>query len=239
MRILVLVCILLMQVTGVLAHGHLWYDRYAGLENIKKVVILPIEGEKDFFEAEGYLDEKLEGKIEDTYFSSVAPANRASEDILAPSDHYEFFLHTQFADEKERAAAVRERLAADAYLVCRVRENRVQTDWSPETYTTVTITNYMYERGGPHGDRRYNEHSYTTGHLIPGGYVYLHCLDLDWALYDAEGNPLMLYNTGLKQYGTSEVRQFKELLKEFAREMKDARKALKKAQKEKKEREEA
>jgi len=224
MRIFILVCVfLLVAGSEAFAYGHLWYNQFAGIKNIKKIVVYPIDGMKHFETAEEKLMDYSEKKIEGVYFTLLKPPNEEAQKILRPNEDHAYMLQ-DFANEKARAWAVRERSGADAYLICRVRENVVQKDLSPEKAVNVEIKSWTEERGGPNGDRTYNESSYHTTHIIPAQYVYLHILDLEYSLYDLNGNKIMTFNNRLQGYGTSEQAQFQTLLKEFAKELSRAKK---------------
>ena len=122
------------------------------------------------------------------------------------------------------AKAVKDITGADAYLVCKIRENSVQRDWSPETICYVTREEYTEERNGPDGYKKYNESSHEKRFVVEGQYVYLHLLNLEYCLYNTFGQKIMLMNNQLQEYGTSEKDQFEDLLKEFAKELQKAKK---------------
>ena len=59
---------------------------------------------------------------------------------------------------------------------------------------------------------------------IPGQYVYLNILNLEYCLYDTNGKKIMLLQHRTQGYNTNEEEQFKNLLTEFSKEFKEARK---------------
>ncbi len=218
-----LLCTLLMLLISVsgYARAHVWYDKDAGIANFKKIAVFPIQGTKGFIGAEDAWKDMLQKNAKKVYFSLLQPDNSQLGGLLEANVDYERLLG-DFPDEATRARAVIEATNADAYLICRIREDRIQTDWSPETECIVSMQAYTEESGGPGGYRKYDESSWTQSHVIPGQYVYLYLLNLDYTLYDDQGKKIMVCTNRAQDYGTTEDKQFKELLKEFSKELKIA-----------------
>lgn len=220
----ILFTLLLMLISGhVFADAHVWYDKYAGIDKVKKVVVFPVVGTKNIVGIEDVWKDLLTKRVKGTYFTLLQPDNSQMSLIVDANKDNEALLRN-FPTEQARAKAVKETTGADAYLVCKVRENRVQRDWSPETTCYVTIEEYTVESGGPDGYKKYNESSHEKRFVVEGQYVYLHLLNLEYCLYNTKGEKIMLMNNQLQEYSTSEKEQFEDLLKDFAKELKEAKK---------------
>lgn len=221
----VFICTLLMllvSATG-FARNHVWYDKTAGIDKLKKVVVFPINGEKSFIIAEDVWKDFLTKNAKDVHFTLLMPDNQQMSLIVEQNEEYLTLLQ-EFATEAARGQAVKEKTGADAYLVCSIRENRVQTDWSPEKVCEVEMNSYTESVGGPDGYQKYNEKYWTVFHTVPGQYVYLNFLDLEYTLYNIQGRKIMLLQHKTQGYDTNEEEQFRSLLAEFAKEFKRARK---------------
>ena len=223
MRILICTVLMMLMSVSAFARNHVWYDKDAGISTMKKIVVFPIEGTTTYQGAYGALTDNLSKRIKNIHFTVLQPGNAQASRIMATNDRLAALLG-DFPSEEARAQAVQEATAADAYLICRVREDRVQQDWSPETECAVTIEEYTEETGGPDGTRRYDASSYVTTHVVPGQYVYLHLLNLDYALYDGQGRKIMLVQNNAKGYGCTQEGLYKDLFKEFSKELKVANK---------------
>ena len=220
----VLFTLLLMMISSsVFADAHVWYDKYAGIDKIKKVVVFPVVGTKNIVGVEDVWKDFLTKRVKGTYFTLLQPENTQMSLIMEANTEYEKLLKT-FSSEQDRAKAVKDITGADAYLVCKIRDNSVQRDWSPEKTCYVTIDEYTVESGGPDGYKKYNESSHEERFVVEGQYVYLHLLNLEYCLYNTSGQKIMLMNNQLQEYGTSEKDQFEDLLKEFAKELQKAKK---------------
>lgn len=223
MKSLLFTLLLMMISSSVFADAHIWYDKYAGIDKIKKVVIFPVEGTKNIVGVEDVWKDFLTKRVKGTYFTLLQPENTQMSLIMEANTEYEKLLKP-FSTEQERAKAVKDITGADAYIVCKIRDNSVQRDWSPEKTCYVTIDEYTVESGGPDGYKKYNESSYEKRFVVEGQYVYLHLLNLEYCLYNTFGQKIMLMNNQLQEYGTSEKDQFEDLLKEFAKELQKAKK---------------
>lgn len=223
MRILICTVLMMLMSVSAFARNHVWYDKNAGISTMKKIVVFPIEGTTTYQGAYGALTDNLSKRIKNIHFTVLQPGNAQASRIMATNDRLAALLG-DFPSEEARAQAVQEATAADAYLICRVREDRVQQDWSPETECAVTIEEYTEETGGPDGTRRYDTSSYVTTHVVPGQYVYLHLLNLDYALYDDQGRKIMLVQNNAQGYGCTQEGLYKDLFKEFSKELKVANK---------------
>ena len=209
--------------SSVFANAHVWYDKYAGIGKIKKVVVFPVVGTKNIVGVEDVWKDFMTKRVKGTYFTLLQPENTQMSLIMEANTEYEKLLKT-FSSEQDRAKAVKDITGADAYLVCKIRDNSVQRDWSPEKTCYVTIDEYTVESGGPDGYKKYNESSHEERFVVEGQYVYLHLLNLEYCLYNTSGQKIMLMNNQSQEYGTSEKDQFEDLLKEFAKELQKAKK---------------
>ena len=219
MRVVIMCLLKLLIGNTAFAAPQLWYDKTVPFKNIKKIVVLPIEGEY-YPNAANDWKKKLEDKVKKIHFSFLE-IERTIDPFIEENADYDYILNTEFASEEERGRAIQEKTAADAYLICKVRVNEEQTDWSPETECDVTISRYTTDSGGPDGYQRYDESSYDTTYTVEGQWVSLHRVELDYYMYDTNGNKIMLLKNKTQGYDEREDAQFRELFKEFAEELKD------------------
>lgn len=204
-----------------MADGHIWYDKAANIGAIKKIVVFPVVGKKSFTAVEDVWKDSLSKSLKNIHFTLLTPDNNQLEMLLQNNDEY-LSLLKDFPSEEERARAVKEVTGADAYLVCNVRENYIQKDWSPETRCLVTLESYTEDSGGPEGYKRYDESRTEVYHTVCGRWVYLNVLNLDFSLYNNEGRKILLSTNSDYGYGTNEEELFKKLLKGFNKELKVA-----------------
>lgn len=222
-RICLAILLLMLCSSTVFAKGHLWYDKDSGLGQCKKIVVFPVEGQYEFLQANDVLGNNIEQRLKGVAFTILARNSQESL-IMQDNANLAYLRNTEFSDERERGAAVKEKTNADFYLLCRVREARIQSDWSPEVTEYVTLSAYTVESGGPSGYRKYDESSWTVPYTVEGQYVDLHLLDLEYILYNKQGEKVMLFQNRRQGYGTSEELQFKDCLKEFTVALRDAKK---------------
>lgn len=223
MRTILCTLLLLLISTNAFAHSHVWYDKNAGISSMKKIVVFPLEGIPSYTDAYNALVQTLSGRIKNMHFTMLYQPNSQARILMQSNDRLKSLLK-DFPTEEARAQAVQEATVADGYLVCRIREDRTQIDMSPETSTYVTMEDYTEESGGPNGSRRYDDSSYETVHIIPAKPVFLNLLNLDYTLYDHEGKKVMLVQNNMQNYDLSKENLYKELFKEFAKELKNANK---------------
>ncbi len=216
------------------AYNSIWYDVSAGIPKMKKIVVLAMEGETGYPAAEEYLVHRLENKVKGIHFSLVKPHGDLAGRILAERA-YDKELLKKFPSEEKRAAAVYDNTGADAYLVCAIRENRVQTDRSPRTEVEVTMRRYtkeFEERGKwwqPDRElRTYNQQEWTQHHVIPEQYVHLRRITLEYTLYDIRGKKILTMKDRKYSYVYNEKELFEDSLKEMAEEMRDIKKGKRK-----------
>lgn len=211
MKIFLLMLMMIMIHNSAFAYAHIWYDKMAGINALKNVVMFPIVGADGYSDWDLILQERLTKKVKGVGFS-VLPT-----EVL---DLYPNALTTDLA----KAQVVKEMTEADAYLVCKIREKSVKKDWSPEKECYVEMEAYTEVTNGPRGDKRFDESTWTETFVVPGQYVYLKTLVLDYCLYNTNGEKILLLSNRTQGYQVSESQQFEELAKEFAEEFKDAKK---------------
>lgn len=215
--------ILLMFSINAFAHNHVWYDKSAGIGKLRKVVVFPINGHKNVKDIEDLWKDYLTKRNKNVYFALLTPDNAQESMIIVQNEDYLTLLN-DYATEADRAKAVKEKTGADAYLICNIRTNKIQTDWSPEKVCYVNMTSYTRITDAPDGDRTINRQTWSVRHVVPGQYVYLNILNLEYCLYDTNGNKIMLLQHRIQGYNTNEEEQFKNLLTEFSKEFKEAKK---------------
>ena len=221
MKTLILSLVLMLLHGCVFAYGNVWYDKDSALGKTTKIVIFPIEGKHADSDADAYLYKTLKSKVKGVYFYTFSKQNEKSQ-LLLEENQDNKYLQGQFADEKARGAAVEEYLAADAYIICKVREYATLKRISPEIKTTVTIKDWMEESGGPDGYKTWNETSHDEEHIVPEKEVSIDILELDFYMYDTQGNKIMLFNRQKQGYS-----MFEDIIKEYADEVKNAKKSAK------------
>ena len=80
----------------------------------------------------------------------------------------------------------------------------------------------MEESGGPDGYKTWNETSHDEEHIVPEKEVSIDILELDFYMYDTQGNKIMLFNRQKQGYS-----MFEDIIKEYADEVKNAKKSAK------------
>lgn len=220
-KFLTMLMMLLMMSSTVSAYGVFWYDRHAGLERWKKVVIFPLmdanephdflisrdETSLRYWENK-YLMEQFEKKIKNMHTIRLAPDIKEKGEILL--DKYSMLLEP-FESEKARAEAVFEQTGADMYLIPSFRRQ------------TVTIGNYnrlRYDFGtqswvGDY-DRNGDEHI-----SIEGMKNYLNVMELYIKGYDVEGNEVLSFSDTQHDYISDEQYQFRDIAKYIRKNMED------------------
>lgn len=226
MKALILSLLLVMIHSCAFAYATVWYDKGSILGKATKIVVFPIQGLKEYKQADSYLQDKLQEKVKKVYFPLLVAPNAQSQKLIEENQDYKY-LTGYFPDEKARGLAVEEHLAADAYIIVKARENRSCKDYSPETKTTVTISTWMEESGGPDGYKKWNEISHEEEHIIPADENRRYLLTLDFYMYDTNGNKIMLCTASKEEYYKSEDDFAREFIKEYANEVKKAKKATK------------
>lgn len=121
MRILIVSLLLVFMNSCAFAYSNIWYDKESALAKATKIVIFPIQGTRSYSMADSYLQDKLKDKVKGVYFSLLSVPNSKSSQLVAANKDFSY-LTGSFPDEQSRGAAVDERLAADAYIICKVRD---------------------------------------------------------------------------------------------------------------------
>lgn len=173
------------------------------------------EGTEAFAE-NNRLWERLNKKLKGHNFLRLA---RGIQEERVLSGDYSYLMN-EYKSETERAKAIADATMSDAYLLPRFRENWVRIDHSPETYVEVTLKSWTEETGGPNGDRKYDERSWTEGHTIPAKDMPCRIMDIEYELLGDTGEKIITYENSARRYFTSEKDMFKELTEEFMDDLK-------------------
>ena len=200
-KILTLTGLCLMSCISAWAHGALWADNEQ-LRQVNKVVILPFEGPRRYYGGEAYLQDALSKRNKDTQFILVADAQGNPQEIAR-------------------------RYGANAYVITYIRENDVRQDWSPDLKYSYNYRYYKEETNGPHGTRRHDDHSYYTTQYFNGCNVAMQKVNMDFVMYNTNGNVIMTMQDRNYSYSNSEESLTKDILKEMAISWRDAKKDAK------------
>lgn len=220
--------------SNVSAHEIFWYDRDVGFDHFERVVIFPLsnawesqnnyrrgeEGTRNF-KLNAYLEERLSKKLDKVLFIRLAEEIHELDEIT--TQRYENLL-APFPDEESRAAAVEEALMADAYIVPRFRENRVQVDTSPRREWDIQLSSWTEITGGPNGNETLNEKSRMEHFVLPEMKIYLHCMTVEFTGYDKNAKKILTSVQQNRSYNVNEEGQFKNLVKDFQEVFGDAKK---------------
>ena len=165
LRICLCTLTLLMLTVSAFAHNHVWYDKSAGIGKLRKVVVFPINGHKSVNDIEDLWKDYLTKRAKNVYFALLTPDNAQESMIVVQNEDYLSLLN-DYPTEADRAKAVKEKTGADAYLICNIRTNRVQTDWSPAKACYVNMTSYTRITDAPDGDRTINRQTWSVRHIV-------------------------------------------------------------------------
>ena len=204
------------------AFGNLWYDLDSRFGEATTIAVLPIE---DLVNNRFRYDENVIARLQKDM--------KKIEFIPIVSGQFQ----QRFENESERAAAIYELTGAEYYIAPRIFQNHFQTDVSPEKTVTVTLKTYMKISGSPDGqqDGTYDERSWNEYHTIPSATVYFRMMELDYTLYDSEGNEVFMFDNKAYEHTSSEQGILNKLTKDFSDVFEDVkndnRKAVKKRDK--------
>lgn len=191
--------LLLVSCVNAFAHGATWVNNEE-LKKVSSVAILPLQGEACYSGAETFIRDNLAKRNKDTNFM-VVPGGEPQE--------------------------IATRYGANAYIITTVRENSVRQDWSPEIYYEFTQHAYSEEKGGPKGNFRYNESEYADGCTLPGRYVDLKKVNIDFVMYNTNGDVIMTMQDRNYSYDKTDSDLAKAIIKEMAITWRNAKKDAK------------
>ncbi len=218
----------------------IWYEKPFDISKMKYIVILNIEGNREFEEAEELLQSKVEDKFSKVYFTVLKP-NKESGSVSS-TDH----IFKNFTNEKERSKAVCEYTGADAYIVGRVLENSVESFVSPRTESYVTIKKCSVDEeerssdrklgelalgmlfGDPElfvsdYDRTYDVVEEKVKHVIPEKQQFLRHFLVEFTVYNHTGRKMFVMKTAFHKM-KSEQELFDYATDYLVRALKDAKK---------------
>ena len=237
--------------TIALARGHLWYDRNAHVPQFGKLVIFPVvdlDGKymknddvtSDTYKMNNYLNTRFirQLKIKNTIpLGAMIDENKK----LRVKDNAEYpKLLENFPTEKDRGAAVDSMTAAPGYFVPRIRTSWVEPHISPAKTVTVQMSSWTEEKGGPNGDRKYDERHWTVSHTIPEKQLYLFHMGVEHTMFNRQGEKILTYENQEHSYNYNwnnyQLKMFEHLVKEFRDDYKGIQKAYMDDQKQPKER---
>ncbi len=238
--------------TVVLAHGHLWYDRNAHVPQFGKLVIFPVVGldgnymvnndvQSDTYKMNNYLNTRFIRRLK---IKNTIPLGAQIEENkklrVKDSTEYVKLLETRFSTEKERGAAVDSITAAPGYFVPRIREVWTEPHTSPAKTVTVQMSSWTEEKGGPNGDRKYDERHWTVTHTIPEMQLLLYHMGVEHTMYNRQGEKILTYENQEHSYGYNlknfQLKMFEHLVKEFRDDYKGIQKSYMDDQRKPKER---
>lgn len=227
------IAIFFVNINSVSAYETFWHDREAGFTKFAKIVLFPLsngweamdsyqlggEGTRNF-RFNSYLNDRLAKKLPKINFIQLSDEIKEFGDINKNTLGH---LLSAYANEQERAAAVEEATMADAYIVPRFRENRIQEDISPRREWDVQLKTWTEERGGPDGYKTYDEKTRVVHHVIPETKIYLHIMQVEFTGYDNHANKVMTSLQQSRSYNVSEESQFQTLADNFRKVFEEAR----------------
>ena len=112
---------------------------------------------------------------------------------ILKTEKYDVLLEP-FQTETERAKEVDDLTAADVYLVPVILSETTENYISPaKEVKNITLRSWTEDKGGPKGNRTYNEKSWTVDHFIPECKKAIHTLDVVITGYDAKANKILTY----------------------------------------------
>ena len=216
---------------GAMAHGHLWYDLTSHVPQFKKLVVYPLsysgkdnylltdDEQSNIYKMNDYLDKKMVRKLK---YKTIPLGHSIQEnkDIRIDEEKYRS-LYGPFADEKARGAAVGEITAADGYLVPRIRENRLETYQSPQKVVNITMRAWTEITNGPNGNQITDNRQWYENHIIPAKTQYLRHMDMEYTLYNDQGDRVLTFENNNHLHDSDEVHSFRELTDEFRKDMRD------------------
>ncbi len=216
---------------GAMAHGHLWYDLTAHVPQFKKLVIYPLsysgkdnylltdDEKSNIYKMNDYLDKKMVRKLK---YKTIPLGHSIQEnkDIRIDEEKYRK-LYAPFVDERARGAAVGDITAADGYLVPRIRENRLETYQSPQKMVTIAMRSWTEIINGPNGNQTTDSREWYENHIIPEKTQNLRHMDMEYTLYNDQGERVLTFENNNHLHDSDEVHSFRELTDEFRKDMRD------------------
>lgn len=215
-RILILTALLLTFTTSCFARGHMWFDKASSFGAAKKFVLFNIEGSYDYPGANDLLYESLQKRLGKEVVVLKLEKNNQETAILEENPHHKYLRETRFPNEAARAKAVKEHANSQYYLVCRVRQNYVEEEYSPSYTETLTLESYTEEIGGPDGYQRYGVSTWQETATVPAATLRLRNMNIDYAVYNNKGQKVFLYQNEWHGYIHSERGVMEKLIKEFS-----------------------
>lgn len=226
--------------TIALAHGHLWYDRNAHVPQFGKLVIFPIvnlDGKymqnddvtSDTYKMNNYLNTRFIRKLKVKNTIPLGAMIDENKKLRVKDDTEYPKLLADFPTEAERGAAVNAITAAPGYLVPRIRAAWVEPHTSPAKTVTVQMSSWTEEKGGPKGDRKYDEKNWTVVHTIPEMHLNLFHMGVEHTMFNRQGEKVLTYENQDHSYnynlGNYRLKMFEHLVKEFRDDYKGIQKA--------------
>lgn len=197
MKILVISILLLTVHICAFAYNGIWYDA-GNLGSVKKIAVLPAAGDTEGTGGTACLMSELPKKAK--AFSFVQAEAAPNGGPFAP-----------------------ETAGVDAYLVCTIKENRIQKDISPAVvFRNVRLDSWTEVSGGPRGYGSAGDFTYFVDHVVPAAAVYLYIVEADCILYNSQHEKIMVYNKRSQSYRNNREKLFRDIVKNFGSELKKA-----------------
>ena len=222
------------------AYGAFWYDKNVEITALGKAMLFPMSNMNTpyqykinaneyslEFKENDYLFKQFSKKISKLKFYRMAPGLFEKEQVTV--DKYSDLL-IEFPNEKARANAVYQKTAADMYLVPLVRDNHVEKHISPRKEFDVQLSSWTEVYNAPgyyHQTITKDKRTWTVHHVIPETPRYLRTLILQFTGYDEQGNKLLTFVDGRREYEVEEEPLFKNITKYFRKEFNDVKKGKK------------
>ena len=192
-----------------------------------RIVLYPLNniGQNSRYEHNSYIYDRMFKKFKKKPLF-IALTDRIHEHGDMNKNNFGSLLQN-FPDEKSRAAEVEKVTMADAYIIPRFRENRVQKDISPQRTWNVQLKTWTRIEDGPNGNETKDEKTRTVQHTIPAREIFLHRMSVEFAGYDANAKRVLTSIQNSRLYDVTEEKQFKDLVNDFQKVFAESKKIKK------------
>lgn len=224
-----------------LAYDIMWFDRNAGIDTFRKVMVYPMaEGSRyNFFPDSngkfGKYNYELHKRLTRhakgiTYYELFDGIDEKEKMGSAVSKADRDKLLMKFPSEKDRAAAIFDASGADGYIVPYFRQRNTITDYSPAAYVTIRVKSYTEVRDAP--NRNYDgTTSYTKDErywdetvYVPEAYLTRYVTALEFTMFNEEGNKVFTCLNRRHSYSRDFDDEYKDMKDDFADDLKDIKK---------------
>lgn len=224
-----------------MAYDMMWFDRNAGIDTFRKVMVYPMaEGTRDNFYPDnngkfGSYNYELHKRLTRhakgiTYYELFEGADEKEKMATAVPKAERDRLLGKFPSEKDRAAAVFNASGADGYIVPYFRQREIVTDYSPAAYVDIDVKAYTTVENAPNKD--YNgtvsytkdERYWTETVYVPEAYLSRYVTALEFTMYNEDGDKIFTCLNRRHSYYHDFDYEYKDMKDDFADDLKDIKK---------------